>query len=179
MALKAKDRAVNIWFAEKNARVVHQIARRKIVGAIYDDVEILEKLKGIFAGEFCFEGLDLNVGVEVRQPLARRFALKFADIACAKSDLPLKIREIHDIEIDESQTPDTGGSEIKSQRGAQPPGANQQDFCVFEFELTLHAHFGHDQVAAIAKNFLVGKTGGRLRSGLRLCSWPLQKLPVN
>ena len=92
----------------------------------------------------------------------------FADIACAKRDLPLKIREIHDIEIDESEPPDASCGEIKSQRSAESAGADQQHLRVLELELTLHADFGHDQVAAVAKNLFVGKAGGRLRSGLRL-----------
>src|SRR5208282_4188467 len=42
LPFKAKDRAVNVWLAEQNARVVDEIARREIIGAIHNDVEILE-----------------------------------------------------------------------------------------------------------------------------------------
>src|SRR6266851_289747 len=50
--------------------------------------------------------------------------------------------------------------QIQSQRRAQTARANEQDFGVLQLELPVHADFRHDQVAAVAQNFLVRKGRG-------------------
>src|ERR1700722_17853254 len=42
LPLKPKNRSVNVRLAEQNARIVYEIPRRKIIGSVDDDVEILE-----------------------------------------------------------------------------------------------------------------------------------------
>jgi len=55
LPFEAENRAVDIGLAEQDAGVVDEIARGEIVGAIDDDVEVLEKFEGVGAGELCFE----------------------------------------------------------------------------------------------------------------------------
>src|SRR5439155_14573356 len=49
LALETKDRAVNIGLAEQHAGVVGQVARRKIVRAVHNDVVWLDDIEGVLA----------------------------------------------------------------------------------------------------------------------------------
>ena len=164
-----ENRAVDVGLAEQDARVVDEIARGEIVGAVDDDVEILEEVEGVFAGELGFECFDLNVGIQIGKTRLRRGGFGLADIVGAKGDLALEIGEIHDIKIDESELADACRGEIQTQRRAKAAGADQQHFGVFQLELTVHADFRHDQVAAVAKNFFVGQRRGFGRRRCRDC----------
>src|ERR1700733_1002131 len=79
LALKSENGAVHVRLAEKDARVVYEIASGKIVRAINDNVEILEELQGVFTGELGFEGLDLDVRVEIRKTSLRGCSLRLTD----------------------------------------------------------------------------------------------------
>src|ERR1700722_3289851 len=78
LSLEAEDRAIHVRLAEKDARVVDEIARGEIVGAVYDDVVVLEQLERIAAFELRLVRLDLNVRIQVGEPLLCRFRLGFA-----------------------------------------------------------------------------------------------------
>ena len=52
---------------------------------------------------------------------------------------------------------DTGRSQVHSQGGTQAAGPNEQHAGRLQFKLPCHAHFGHDQVAAISLDFLIGQ----------------------
>ena len=47
LALEPEDAAVDVRLAEQHARVVHEIARREVVGAVEDDVVRLEQLQRV------------------------------------------------------------------------------------------------------------------------------------
>src|SRR4029077_3384913 len=128
LAFEPENRAVHVGLAEQNAGVIDEITRGEIVGAVDDDVKVLEKFKRVGAGQLRSEGLDLNVGIEIRKAGARGFALGLADIAGAESDLSLEIGKIHDVEIDEPQFSHAGSSKIKAERRAEAAGANEQHF---------------------------------------------------
>ena len=51
LALKAEDAAVGIWLSGKNAGVVDQVAGLEVVGAVSDDVVVLEDVEGVGAGQ--------------------------------------------------------------------------------------------------------------------------------
>ena len=81
-------------------------------------------------------------------------------------DLPLQVGEIDDVEIDEAEFADAGRGEIQAERRAESAGADQQHLGVLELELTFHADFRHDQVAAVAQDLFVAETrrGARQRA---------------
>ena len=80
-----------------------------------------------------------------------------ADVGGGKRDLPLEIGEVDDVEIHDPKPAHACRGEIKPQRRAQTAGADHQHFGLGELELTLHAHFRHDQVAAVALNLFFRK----------------------
>ena len=98
------------------------------------------------------------VGIQFRQPLFRGFNLRPAHIARSENHLALQIREIHHVEIHNAQMrplpprPDRAPA-ARPSRPCQSSARSR----LLQLELPLHAHFGHDQVAAIAQNFFVRK----------------------
>src|SRR5690348_4728912 len=125
LPLEPKNGAVHIGLAKKDASVVDKIAGRKIVRAIHDNVVVLEEFERIHAGQLRFDGFNLNVRVEIRKPRASGLALRLAHVAGAKSDLALKIGEIHDVEINEAQLADARSGKIQTERGTQPTCSNE------------------------------------------------------
>ena len=49
LPFEAEDRSINIRLAGEHAGVIHQIASRKVVRAVGDDVEFFEQLDGVVA----------------------------------------------------------------------------------------------------------------------------------
>ena len=82
--------------------------------------------------------------------------------------LPLQVGEIHDVEIHYSDSTHASGRQIHPQRSAQPACADEQHLGAFQLELAFHAHFGHDQVPAVAQNLFFRKRRG-LRRGVHRC----------
>src|SRR5579862_2483451 len=157
---------VNGGFAKQDASIIDEITRGKIVGAVHDDVKALKQFESIGAGELRLEALNFDVGIQVGQPRAGRFALVLADVAGAKSHLPLQVGEINHIEIHQAQFAHARRGQIQAQRRSETASADQKNLGIFQLELTLHTDFRHDQVAAVAQNFFVGQAGHfRLRIG--------------
>ena len=74
-------------------------------------------------------------------------------------DLALQVAGVDDVEVDEAEGADAGGGEVEGERRAESAGAHAEDFGGFELLLALHAHFGQDEVARVAREFVVGKLG--------------------
>ena len=73
--------------------------------------------------------------------------------------LALQVGEIHHVEIDEADAADARGRQIQAQRRAQSAGAHQQHLGGLQLLLAFHAHFGDDQVAAVAQDFVLAERG--------------------
>jgi hypothetical protein len=65
-------------------------------------------------------------------------------------DLPLQVREIDDIAIDQTNGADTGGSKIESGRRAEPTGANEQDFRLAQLHLALATDLAENNLTAVS-----------------------------
>src|SRR5256884_3175021 len=170
LSFKPENRAIDVWLSEQDARVIHEVTGRKIVRAVYDDVEVLEEFERVGAGQLCFKRLNLNVRIEVRKARARRFALRLSDIGGAKRNLALEIGGVDDVEVNQPELADACGGKIQTERSAEPARANEQHLGVFQLELPIHADFRHDEMTAVAQNFFVGKARSRFCTGLRLYS---------
>jgi hypothetical protein len=68
-------------------------------------------------------------------------------------DLPLKIRKIDDISVDETDGSDTSRSEIQTSWRPQTTCTNQEDLRSLELELALATHILKNNVPAVALNF--------------------------
>src|SRR5436190_3097116 len=63
LTLKTEYRAINVWLPRKNADVVGQIARRKIIRPVHDHIVSRYKLRSVFAGETALMQFDLNLRI--------------------------------------------------------------------------------------------------------------------
>ena len=102
LPFEPEDAAVGVRLAEQHARVVGQIARREVVGAVEDDVVGLEQLQRVLRRQRRLVGLDLDVRIDRVQPILRRRELRAADVRRAVDDLPLQVAEVDDVEVDDA-----------------------------------------------------------------------------
>ena len=93
LALEAEDRAVGVRDAEQHAGVVHQVARREVVGAVEDDVVALEDLERVLRRERLAVGQDVDLRVDRVDLGLRRFQLRAADVGRRVDDLALQVRQ--------------------------------------------------------------------------------------
>ena len=73
LAIEPKNRAINVRLFREHADVVRQVARGKIIRAVYDHIVIRDNLKRVLAREPTFVRFDLNGWVRVAQTIARGF----------------------------------------------------------------------------------------------------------
>src|SRR6266481_470953 len=168
LPFKSENRTVHVRLFQQNTCVVDEIARGEIVGAVYDDIEVLEELERVGAGQLRLERLDLNVRIEIREARAGGFALRFADVAGAKRNLALEVGEVDDIKVNQPEFADARSGEIKTKWSAQPARADEQHLGILQLELPVHADLRHDEVAAVAQDFFIREARYRFGTGLRL-----------
>src|SRR5215207_6422979 len=70
-------------------------------------------------------------------------------IRCVVQNLPLEIREIHDIAINEPDRAHAGGSEIQRGRGAQPSGADEKNLRLGDLLLSFAADLRQENMPAV------------------------------
>src|SRR5580658_4709813 len=119
LAFEAKNGAVDIGFAEEHGRVVDEIARGEIVGAVHDDVVIFQNVERVFAGEMRLESINLNIGIQVAQAIAGCSDFRTAYVFGAEENLALQVGGIHRVEINEADAADSSRGEIEAERRAK------------------------------------------------------------
>ena len=118
LTLEPEDRAVHIGLARQHARVVDQIAGGEVVGAVDDDVVIGEQLQRVLRREGGLVGVDLHVRIDLSDPLFRGVELQAADVCSRVNDLPLQVREVDHVEINDAQAANSRRSQIHCKRRA-------------------------------------------------------------
>src|SRR6185369_5918480 len=86
-----------------------------------------------------------------------RGQLRAPDVRRAVDDLALQIAEVDHVVVDETDGAHTGGGEIHRGRRTQSAGADEQNLAGLEAALPVEAHFRHDQMPAVALDFVVGE----------------------
>src|SRR5207245_119745 len=99
LSLKTKYGAVDVRFTRKNAYIIRQISRRKIIRAVHDQVVLRDQLGCVLTGETALVQFDFDLRIEVAQAVPRRFQFAAANVLCSVKNLPLQIRKIDIVEI--------------------------------------------------------------------------------
>src|SRR5712671_6619403 len=76
--------------------------------------------------------------------------------------LPLEVRQIDDVEVDDPDRADAGGRQIESRRAAETAGADEQRLRAEKTRLARRTDLRDEQVAAVALLLLGAKDDGRL-----------------
>ncbi len=155
LPLEPEDASVHVRFLQKNADIVHQVARREIVRAVNDDVIILRDIHGVLRREPRLIGDELYLGVELGDFFGRRNDFRPPDVARKVEDLPLKVAEIDHVEIDHPDRPDPRRREVVGQRRTQTAGADQQDLGGLDLLLAGDADLRENQMPAVAADLFI------------------------
>ena len=107
-----------------------------------------------------------DVRVHLVQAFDRGVELGTADIRVAVQQLPVQVRFVDDVEVDQAEAADARRGQIHADRRAEPAGADHQHLGLLEFQLPLGTDLRHDEVAAVAEDLLRVQLGrGRLCRG--------------
>ncbi len=150
LPFEAEDAAPRVRLAEHHARVVHEVARGKIVGAVHDDVERVDERPGVRDREARVERLDVNLGIQRLDPVARGRDLRSADVVRAVDDLPLQVADIHGVEVDDPDGADARRGQIQGRRRSQSARADAQDTRRLETPLPFFPHLRQEEMPAVA-----------------------------
>ena len=151
----------------KYAGVVDHVAGREVVGAVDDQVVVLEDLEDVVVVEPHVVQDHLDERVDLGDRLPGRLGLRPADVGLPVDDLALQVRLVDLVELDDAERADAGGGEVEQRRAAQAARADDEHLGVLEPLLPGHADVGDDQVAAVAAYLVDGQLVGRLDQGGR------------
>jgi hypothetical protein len=126
LPFEAHDRTVHVGAAQLEADVVDEVTRGEIVAAVDDDFVARHDRLGVGGRQAQIVRHDLDFGIERGQSSPRRVRLGRPDVAGVKEHLPMKVGDVHPVEVDQPQRTDTRGREIKRRRRAETPGADHQ-----------------------------------------------------
>ena len=95
--------------------------------------------------------------IQREQPILRRRELRASDVGRAVNDLPLQVAEIDDVEIDDADRADARRGQIQRRRRTEPARADAEHAAALELLLPFDADLRHDEVPAVAFDFVVRK----------------------
>src|SRR5690348_329615 len=142
LPFEPEDRSIHVGLAEQDARIVREVASRKVVGAVDHDVVITNDVERVLGGQACLVGLDMHMWIHVANALDGRFELRTADILRPVQHLPLEIRDIDDIEVHETERANARCREIQRERRAKAAGTDEQNAAGLELSLTIDPDIG-------------------------------------
>ena len=121
LPLEAEDAAVGVRYAEDHAGVVDQIAGRKVVSAVDDDVVAAQHVERVGGRERHLVALDVDLGVDGVEAVTRRLQLRPPDVRRAVDDLPLQVAVVDHVEVDDAEPADAGPRPGTSRPASRAP----------------------------------------------------------
>ncbi len=140
--------------------IIHQVARREVVGAIEDQVVLREKVHRIVGLQAQLVQHHVHQRVDLEHRVAGALCLGPADIGLTVDDLPLQVRFVDHVELDDPDGADAGRGQVQQCRRSQPAGSDDQHFGILETLLAVHPRGPDDQVTAVPGNLVPGQFGG-------------------
>ena len=142
-------------------RVVEEVARREVVGAVDDDVVALDDVEDVVGAEANVVGDDVDVGVERGERLLRGVDLAVADALHVVEDLALQVRRVDYVHVDDAERADSGRGEVERGGRTETAGAEEQHPRLEQLLLAGFADLGKEEVAAVAVALLGVEHRGR------------------
>ena len=128
------------------AGVVDQIARREVVGAVDDVVVLPDDLHRVLGRQRRFVRHDFDVRVVGVDRLLRRYDLRLPDVVVLVEDLPLQVRDIDRVEVDDADLSDAGERQIHGDRRTETARTDDQRARFHDLALTARPHLRHDDM---------------------------------
>ena len=150
LPLPAKDGPVDVGSAQKHAGVVDEVAGREVVRAVDDDVVPLQDLERILGGETLGVADDLDVRVDVVEPVGGAVQLVPSDVCGTVQDLALEVTRVHLVEVDDTDRADPRSGQVEGQRRSQPTRSHAKHPCGLELKLPFKANLRQRDMPSIA-----------------------------
>ena len=136
--------------AQLHRGVVEHVAHREVVSTVHDDVELGDDVGDVRRVETDIEGEHVHIRVERGEGLLRRVDLPLPDPIQVVQDLPLQVRLVHHVHVDDSDGADARGRQVQRRRGPETTGSQQQHLGSEQLLLTFFADLGQQEVALVA-----------------------------
>ena len=107
-------------------RVVHEVARREVVGAVDDDVVAVDDVEDVVGAEARVVREDVDVGVHRREGGLRAVDLAHPDAIKGVKDLALQVRRVDDVHVDDADRADARRGEVDGRGRAETARAEQR-----------------------------------------------------
>ena len=159
LPVEPEDARVDVGAAGQDAGVVHQVTGDEVVGAIHHQVMIPHEAEGVAGIEALAADRDGELWVQVEQPIAGRLGLRAPDVLRAVEHLPLEIRHVDPVRVDDREMADPRRSEVERRRGAEAARSHEQDSRALDPSLALQPHLGKHEVAAVPAELVGGERG--------------------
>jgi hypothetical protein len=105
--------------------VVDEIFRGHLIGAIDDEIELLENVRKVVCRKALVENLECYPGIPLFDSFGGDGDLAAAEICCAVDDLPMQVGEVDRIAVNEAQDPHARGGQ--GEGGRAPETSNADD----------------------------------------------------
>ena len=126
LPLEPPHRTVNIRHPQRHARIIRCVARGKIIAPIDHHVPPASQLHRVRRRETRGHRLHPHMRIHLAQRRLGRFHFGPANIARSMQNLPVQIRQLHFVRIDDAQSPHPRRRQIKRRRRSQTAGPNQE-----------------------------------------------------
>ncbi len=137
-------------------RIVAQIARRKVVRAVDQQIILGEQGDGVVRRDAAGVEPQPHVRVQGGEPARGRFDLGRADRRGVVEDLPLQVVLGDPVEVGQAERAHAGGGEVKRRRAAESAGADHEHARGGQPALTTDPDLVEQDVPAVPAEF-----GGR------------------
>ena len=140
LSFEGQDRRGYQGFAFQHAGIVDEVARRKVVGAVRDQVVGRDDFPRIIARQRTGVFVDSDMRVQVAQALRAGRQLGLTDLAAAVKHLPVQVRNSDPVGVRDAERPDPSPGKILNDRRAQAPGAHNLNPRLRQLLLALGSH---------------------------------------
>ena len=132
-----------------DAGVVDQKFGGEIVRAVHDEVVVPDDLPDVAGVQIVLIDPDLDVGVDGQHLLPGRFHLGPVEVPGVMGDLPLEVRDIDGVAINDADGPDSRRGQIEGNRAAQAAGPDNQHPGFEYFFLSFNPDILQEDMAAV------------------------------
>ena len=157
LPLKTKDASRDQGFFCKETGVIHQESGAEVIGPVQHQVVIRQQGHNIFGADMLLIRLHADVGIQCLQKPTAGFDLGNSHVGRGVEDLPLQVRKIDHVAVNQSDRADTRRAQVQGDRGTQASGANHKDLGPAQFLLPLAANLLEDDLPAVPFDLVFGK----------------------
>ena len=157
LPFKTKDASRNQGFLRKEAGVIHQEPGAEVVRAVQHQVVVRQQRHDVLGTDVFLIRLHADVGIQRLQKPAPGFDLVNSHVGRGVEDLPLQVRKIDHVAVNQSDRADTRRAQVQGDRRTQASGADHKDLGPAQFLLPFTANLLEDDLPAVSFDLIFGK----------------------